>query len=561
LSIVAIIPAYNPPKLLVGFVQELRCRVQWPIIVVDDGSSIDRYDIFEQLRAVDGVIVLRHAANVGKGAALKTGFNHALVTYGPEATLLTVDADGQHLIDDVIKVAETALSRGGELILGVRRIEFLGTPFRSFLGNTFTRGLLRLLVGLRLRDTQTGLRAIPGFFAKRLLLLSTNGYDFELEMLIMAQHTRLSIAEQPISTFYDKGNTTSHFDPIFDSARIYRVLFRFLIAALLSSVADNMLFGYFLSAGFGIGAAQAVARCIAIPLNFFLLQRFVFYSHQDISEVLPRYVVVVLAFFGMSSALVAAVSQTSIGPLLGKMLIECALFPLNFLVQRDFVFASRGSATPATKTDWDSYYERPFPASSWTRRYTARRLVDTMRRFLPQTPVQIMELGGANSCFFHDVRRAVEVQTYHIIDSNRTGLAKSSALDDTGVIQLNEADVLIWQPVQQFDLVYSIGLIEHFSPLETAAVIRQHFKAARAGGLVIMTVPTPTWLYQMIRGVAEMFKMWQFPDERPILFEEVHRTASEHGALLHEETLWPLGLTQILVAYRVKGGVQDAQGP
>ncbi len=241
-----------------------------------------------------------------------------------------------------MKVAETALSRDDELVLGVRRIEYLGTPFRSFLGNTFTRGLFRLLVGVRLRDTQTGLRAVPGFFAKRLLLLSANGYDFELEMLIMARHTRLSIAEQPISTFYDNGNTTSHFDPIFDSARIYRVLFRFLMAALLSSAVDNMLFGHFLSAGFGVAAAQAVSRCIAIPLNFFLLQRFVFYSQQDISEVLPRYVVVVLAFFGMSSALVAAASQIWIGPLVGKMLIECALFPLNFLVQRDFVFARRG---------------------------------------------------------------------------------------------------------------------------------------------------------------------------------------------------------------------------
>ena len=190
MSIVAIIPAYNPPKLLVGLVEELRCRVQWPIIVINDGSNVNRCDIFDQLRAIDGVSVLPHAANVGKGAALKTGFNHALVTYGPEVTLLTLDADGQHPIDDVVKVAETALSRNRELVLGVRQIEYLGAPFRSFLGNTFTRGLFRLLVGLHLRDTQTGLRAIPGFFAKRLLLLQSNGYDFELEMLIMARHAR-----------------------------------------------------------------------------------------------------------------------------------------------------------------------------------------------------------------------------------------------------------------------------------------------------------------------------------------------------------------------------------
>ena len=346
MSIVAIIPAYDPPDLLIGLVRELRCRVQWPIIVINDGSNADKDDIFDQLRAMDDVSVFRHAANVGKGAALKTGFNYALVTHGPETTLLTLDADGQHLIDDVVKVGEIALSRGGELVLGVREIEFLETPFRSFLGNTLTRGLVRLLAGLHLQDTQTGLRGIPGSFAKRLLLLPSNGYDFELEMLIMARHTRLGIVEQPISTFYDKGNTTSHFKPIVDSARIYRVLFRFLVASLLSATVDNMLFGYFLHAGFGVPAAQGVARCIAIPLNFILLQRFVFYSQQDILSVLPRYVVVVLAFFAMSSALIAAVSQIWIGPVAGKILIECALFPLTFLVQRDFVFVRRGGDDP-----------------------------------------------------------------------------------------------------------------------------------------------------------------------------------------------------------------------
>jgi peptidoglycan biosynthesis protein MviN/MurJ (putative lipid II flippase) len=109
----------------------------------------------------------------------------------------------------------------------------------------------------------------------------------------------------------------------------------------LSSGVDNLLFGHFLGAGFGVAAAQALARCIAIPLNFILLQRCVFYSQQDMWAVLLRYAVVVLAFFAMSSALIVTVSQTWIGPMAGKILIECALFPLTFFVQRDFVFVRR----------------------------------------------------------------------------------------------------------------------------------------------------------------------------------------------------------------------------
>ncbi len=91
-AIVLIIPAYEPNHALVELVRQVRNEndhggVQLPIVVVDDGSSAGTREIFQAVEAVAGVTVLRHAVNLGKGAALKTAFNHALVNSGDMANI------------------------------------------------------------------------------------------------------------------------------------------------------------------------------------------------------------------------------------------------------------------------------------------------------------------------------------------------------------------------------------------------------------------------------------------------------------------------------------------
>src|ERR1035441_85704 len=160
-------------------------EVDWPIVVVDDGTRPDLRHLFEALERSSRVTLIRHAVNRGKGAALKSALNHALVVFGRDITLITLDADGQHSVKDMAEVGRIAEKNPSSLVLGVRNMPFAETPLRSYIGNSVTRWLVWLMMGLSVSDTQTGLRAIPGFLAERLLRIEANGYDFELEMLVM----------------------------------------------------------------------------------------------------------------------------------------------------------------------------------------------------------------------------------------------------------------------------------------------------------------------------------------------------------------------------------------
>ena len=340
--IVTIIPAYNPPASFLGLVNEILATVDWDIIIVDDGSGVGCKPIFEALPSRPGVKLLTHGINLGKGAALKTALNYGIARYGDDVVFVTVDADGQHSVKDMIALGLAGKQETTALFLGVRSLLFATTPLRSFAGNTLTRGLVYTLLGLRLRDTQTGLRAIPAAFAKKLLKIEANGYDFELEMLIMAQHMRLSIRQIAISTIYDKGNTTSHFKPIVDSAKIYAVLFQFFLISMFSALVDNLIFVSFVSAGVSTFRAYLLGRCIAAPFNFVLLRRYVFYSQRRFPALVAIYVITVIVFFLASNFLVGQIVSIGISPVAAKMIVESAMFPLSFLIQRDFVFAQRG---------------------------------------------------------------------------------------------------------------------------------------------------------------------------------------------------------------------------
>src|SRR6185369_8570471 len=171
------------------------------------------------------------AVNLGKGAALKTGINHALCTFPGLTGIVTADADGQHHPEDIRRVAETQREHPDALVMGARTFD-ADVPLRSRFGNILTRRLMQTLIGTKLQDTQTGLRGIPVGLAERLLLVEARGYEFELEMLIAARQAGVPVVEVPIRTIYEPGNKSSHFNPLTDSMKIYFVLLRFTSAGL-----------------------------------------------------------------------------------------------------------------------------------------------------------------------------------------------------------------------------------------------------------------------------------------------------------------------------------------
>jgi trans-aconitate methyltransferase len=222
-------------------------------------------------------------------------------------------------------------------------------------------------------------------------------------------------------------------------------------------------------------------------------------------------------------------------------------------VQDLLVFPDRERVRPASTTDWSAYYERPAALAPLTRRITARKLIATVDRVARGATLRhIVELGGGNSAF---LRRFCERHPgAHVtaVDNNAAGLQLlARAFDGDPRLTTMEQDVLEPGAALKADLVFSTGLIEHFDRAGTSRAIAAHFEQARPGGLVIITYPTPTWLYRLVRGAAERLGVWSFPDERPLHDEEVVREAARHGDVLEVRTNWAIGLTQgILVARR-----------
>jgi putative flippase GtrA len=365
-TLVVVIPAYQPGRALVDLVRDLAGAAMTAVVVVDDGSGPRYRFIFDETLQLGNVRVLRHAINLGKGAALKTGINYALVEYPGLTGIVTADADGQHNPPDIRNVAKRFVQSPEALVLGTRTFEGQ-IPLRSRLGNSVTRQVMRFAVGHRLADTQTGLRAIPRGLLKPLLQVTAQGYEFELEMLIAARHLGISVVEQPISTIYEKGNPTSHFHPLRDSMRIYFVLLRYTMISLAASGLDNLLFYIFLRATGVVPGSLLAARCLAMCFNYVAVRNAVFLSKEPHRTVLPRYFLLVAANVCVSYSIVSFVTaRFQVGVMPAKVLTESFLFIANFALQRDFVFARRPPAAmqPVAATVADA--NRTVPALTQT---------------------------------------------------------------------------------------------------------------------------------------------------------------------------------------------------
>ncbi len=226
-NLALVIPAYEPARALPNLIARLAPDFA-SIVVVDDGSrSSDAARAFAALAnaATPSVRLLRHATNRGKGAALKTAFDDVLRNSPDVAGVVTADADGQHLADDILRVADATLANPSRITLGVR--SFSGSvPFRSRLGNFWTCGEFFLLTRQWVRDTQTGLRGIPRAFLPSLIKLTGDRYDYEARMLVAAAHLPGGPVQIPIATVYQDGNKASHYRPLADTISTQLALLR-----------------------------------------------------------------------------------------------------------------------------------------------------------------------------------------------------------------------------------------------------------------------------------------------------------------------------------------------
>ncbi len=335
-GLAVLIPAWQPEEQLADLATELVAQGFGAVLVVDDGCGARYKSLFEKIELLPRVHVLKHAVNLGKGRALKTGMNYFLSELPALDGLVTADADGQHRVEDIVRVAQALQGSGGAMVLGSRTFT-AEVPLRSRFGNGLTRHIFAFVTGVKLADTQTGLRVFPRSVLPELMVLDGERYEYEMTVLAHTCRQRKPL-EIPIETIYIDGNRSSHFDPVRDSMRIYFVLARFYLSAILAAGIDFAGFSIAFAMTGNIAASIVFGRLSSL-VNFALNKKFVFQNGASVKGTLWRYYMLVAAIAGLSSLIILALHRFAHWNIFAAKLIADTLLSLvSFSVQRTFVF-------------------------------------------------------------------------------------------------------------------------------------------------------------------------------------------------------------------------------
>ncbi|MDE6946929.1 MAG: glycosyltransferase family 2 protein, partial [Anaeroplasmataceae bacterium] len=221
-----VIPSLEPDERFLKLLEDLYINNISPIIVINDGSGKNYNFYYEKAETTFHATILKHDINLGKGRSLKDAFSYCLDNYPNLVGCVTADSDGQHTLQSIMECKEKLKYNPASLILGARDFsqEITGIPLKSKVGNQLTCKIFQYLYGINISDTQTGLRGIPAGFMKYLVNIPGERFEFETQMLIETKHSDVPIIEMHIETIYDsKEHHSTHFNPIVDSVRIYKL--------------------------------------------------------------------------------------------------------------------------------------------------------------------------------------------------------------------------------------------------------------------------------------------------------------------------------------------------
>ena len=360
---IALIPAYEPERKVIGLAADLKER-GFDIVVVDDGSGPEYKDIFEELS--QQAIVLTHAQNRGKGAALKTGLSYinkymaytesVLTASGTEAVsgrdavIVTVDADGQHLPDDVLRIAEISDRKKDALVLGSRALD-KDIPARSRFGNTVTRYVYSAATGVHVHDTQTGLRAFRCSLIPRLLRIGGDRYEYEINMLMQLAAEGVPVIEERIETVYENNNSGSHFRTLRDSFRVYKEILKFSASSLVSFAIDYGMYALLLAVTGAAGIANGLvvsnigARLVSGTANYTMNRRLVFKSRTGFAKSALQYFLLAAFILAGNTIVLSTLAGTlGINRFAAKLITEIIFFAISWTVQKYVIFFMEDSA-------------------------------------------------------------------------------------------------------------------------------------------------------------------------------------------------------------------------
>lgn len=352
MKVSVILPSYNPTEKLSEAIKALTEAGFDDIIVVNDGSRAECIRFFDEISSDPHVTVLNHEKNMGKGHALKTAFRFFLDNRKDMTGVVTTDDDLQHSCKDITACARE-MEASDTAVFGARSFKGDNIPPKSRIGNNITSFTFRFLCGIKITDTQTGLRALPRGYLPLLLDVSGERFEYETNMLLSMKQNGLAFKELPIETIYNDNNSETHFNPLKDSVKIYTVILKYILSSLGASLIDligftllNLLLPGNMDSGLRIFLATAVARVISSAINYTVNRKRVFKSRSNIKSSLIKYYILSVCQAAMSYGLVyllTLVSKTpqSIIQTLFKMAVDVILFFLCFTVQREWVFREK----------------------------------------------------------------------------------------------------------------------------------------------------------------------------------------------------------------------------
>ena len=291
--------------------------------------------------------------NKGKGRALKTAFAHYLDHCAHLDGVVTADADGQHSVEDISRIAYALNHNRDKLVLGVRDFAKENVPKRSYMGNTITTWGFKLLYGYYLKDTQTGLRGIPTTELAWMIELSGERYEFEINMLIKARRRKLDFLEINIETIYFDNNAGSHYGSFKDSARIFGKLLGGLMQYSLScsfcavvDVGVFILLNSFLLTDMPLAErllwATIIARTVSSLFNFIINAQIVFVNNKRIfASAIKYYTLWAMQMISSYALVYAGTMYLGLGDSLCKVFVDIGLAVISYQIQMNWVFSGK----------------------------------------------------------------------------------------------------------------------------------------------------------------------------------------------------------------------------
>ncbi len=342
-----IIPSLNPDEKLINTVNGMINIGFKNILIVNDGSDSEHLKYFPSNS--NNITILHHKQNLGKGAALKTAFRYILENHSNASGVITVDGDGQHTPKDAIACANAVLKEDNSIVLGCRNFSYDNVPLRSRMGNNITSFIFKTLCGIKISDTQTGLRAFSVKTLPLLIKIKGERFEYETNMLLKLKQYGIRFKEIPIETVYLEENATSHFRPFVDSLKIYRFILSYFFSAGISFIVDISLF-YIICKFFGgiFGtittlAATVIARAFSSVINYYINRSKVFDCNTNKRKSFIRYYMLAIPQMLISAGLVSLLSSLlSSVPFLKtliKIIVDTLLFFISYRIQQNWVFS------------------------------------------------------------------------------------------------------------------------------------------------------------------------------------------------------------------------------